>query len=143
MYSAELKDLLDEWKESYITWDKNSPSRYAFDLLVRKSNIAVIDHWNDVLMIIRANVESSKEYELRIDMLALVEYLLQQESLHSTIVYYSKLIIKWILIPSIIWKVGKPNIKIRKAAIICMLKILECKLIEQDKLKKLFKKIMA
>lgn len=69
--------MLDEWKESYLSWDKNSSDRYSFDLLVRKSNVAVIDHWNDILMIIRANVESTKEYELRMDMLALVEYLLQ------------------------------------------------------------------
>lgn len=32
---------------------------------------------------------------------------------------------KMILIPSTVWKVGKPNIKIRKAAVICMMKLLE------------------
>ena len=93
--------------------------------------------------IIAANVDNSKEYELRIDMLALVEHLLIQENLHSTIIFYSEVILKMILIPSTIWKVGKPNIKIRKAAVICMIKLLEQKLIEKEKLYANFKEIMG
>lgn len=58
-------------------------------------------------------------------MLSLVEYLLLQESLHSNIVFYSEIILKMILIPSTVWKVGKPNIKIRKAAVICMIRLIE------------------
>jgi dynein assembly factor 5 len=138
-----LKELLEEMKESYLDWDKNSAERYSFDLLVRRSNTAVIDHWDDILMIIGSNVDNSKEYELRMDMLALVEFLLQQESLHSTIVFYSPLIIKMILIPSTVWKVGKPNIKIRKAAIICMMKLLEYRLIDQGKMYENFKDIFG
>lgn len=76
LFSAELKELLEEMKESYLDWDKNSAERYSFDLLVRRSNTAVIDHWDDILMIIGSNVDNSKEYELRMDMLALVEFLL-------------------------------------------------------------------
>lgn len=45
-------------------------------MLVRRSNTAIVDHWDDILMIIGANVETNKEYELRMDMLALIEYLL-------------------------------------------------------------------
>jgi dynein assembly factor 5 len=48
-----------------------------------------------------------------------------------------------ILIPSTVWKVGKPNIKIRKAAVICMLRLLEYKLIDQEKLYSSFKEIMT
>jgi hypothetical protein len=45
-------------------------------MLVRKSNVAVMDYWDDILMIIACNVDSSKEVELRMDMLALIEHLL-------------------------------------------------------------------
>jgi len=48
-----------------------------------------------------------------------------------------------ILIPSIQWKVGKPNIKIRKAAVICLLRLLEFKLIDKEKLYGSFKDIMT
>jgi hypothetical protein len=64
-------------KESYEDWTKNTPERYSFDLLVRRTGVALIDYLEDILMIIGANVESSKEIELRMDMLALVEFLIQ------------------------------------------------------------------
>lgn len=48
-----------------------------------------------------------------------------------------------ILIPSTVWKVGKPNIKIRKASLICLMTILDMKLIDEDKLYSNFKDIMG
>ena len=48
-----------------------------------------------------------------------------------------------ILIPSTVWKVGKPNIKIRKASLICLMTILDMKLIDEDKLYGNFKDIMG
>ena len=68
--------MLEELKESYLEWTKNDTERYSFDMLVRRSNTAVVDHWEDILLIIQANVDHEKDYELRMDMLALVEYIL-------------------------------------------------------------------
>ena len=45
-------------------------------LLRRSSSQAIEDHWFDILLIISANVHTNKEYEIRIDMLSLIEYLL-------------------------------------------------------------------
>ena len=45
-------------------------------MLVRRSFTAVVDYWETILMIVAANVEVEKDYELRMDMLALVEHLL-------------------------------------------------------------------
>jgi dynein assembly factor 5 len=47
-----------------------------------------------------------------------------------------------ILIPSAVWKVGKPNIKIRKASVICMIRLLEYNLIDKEKLYQSFKDVM-
>ena len=44
-----------------------------------------------------------------------------------------------ILIPAATWKVGRPNVKIRKAAVICMMKLLEKKLIDPQKLYESFR----
>lgn len=63
-------------QESYETWNKHTPERFIFDLLVRRSNTALIDKFEDILQIVAANVENDKDYELRMDMLALVEFLL-------------------------------------------------------------------
>ena len=126
--------LLDEMKEAYEAWDKNTPERFIFDLLVRRSLTAVVDYWETILMIIAANVDNEKEVELRIDMLSLVEHFLTQKELHSTIVFYSEIVLKMILMPSIVWKVGKPNVRVRKAAIVCLIRMIEEKLIEPEKL---------
>jgi len=126
-------------KETYEDWDKHSPDRFIFDMLVRRSFTAVVDYWETILMIIAANIEHDKDYELRMDMLNLTEHFLLQEDLHSTIVFYSEIILKMILIPSMQWRVGKPNVRIRKASIICGIKLLEQKLIEEDKLMQNFK----
>ena len=100
LFSVELAALLADMKESYEKWDKNTPERYIFDILVKRASTAVVDYWEDILFIIAANVENDKDYEIRMDMLALVEHLLQSENLHSTIPYYSEIILKMILLPS-------------------------------------------
>ena len=45
-------------------------------MLVRRANTALVERFEDILQIIAANVENDKDYELRMDMLALVEFLL-------------------------------------------------------------------
>jgi len=76
LFSVELSHLIEEMQESYEHWNKHTPERFIFDLLVRRANTALIDKFEDILQIIAANVENDKEYEVRMDMLALVEYLL-------------------------------------------------------------------
>lgn len=39
-----------------------------------------------------------------------------------------------ILMPSIQWRAGKPNCSVRKAAIVCSIKLVEQQLIDEDKL---------
>ena len=77
LFSIELATLLDEMKESYEDWNKNSPDRFIFDMLVRRSFTAVVDYWETILMIIAANIEHDKDFELRMDMLNLTEHFLK------------------------------------------------------------------
>jgi len=36
-------------QESYERWDKHTPERFIFDLLVRRANTALIDKFEDIL----------------------------------------------------------------------------------------------
>ena len=112
-------------KEDVEQWDRNTSERFIFDMLVRKADTAVVDYWDTILEIIAANIGHDKDYELRIDMLSLVEHLLQQPNLHSTITFYTEIIIKLVLLPCTDWRAGFPNVSIRKASVICLLKLLE------------------
>jgi hypothetical protein len=142
LFSIELAALLDEMKEDYEHWDHRTPERFIFDMLVRRSFTAVVDYWETILMIIAANIEKEKHYEVRMDMLSLVEHFLLQEELHSTIVFYSDIILKMILLPTLQWQVGKPNVNIRKASIVCVIKLMDKKLIAKDKLYSSFNPMM-
>ena len=57
--------------------------------------------------------------------------------------FYSEIIIKMILIPSTVWRAGKPNIQIRKASIVCIIKLLDQNLIDKDKFYASFKQLMG
>ena len=102
-----------------------------------------MERFEDILQIIAANVESTKEYEVRMDMLGLVEFMINQEILSESISFYSEIFLKMILIPSTTWKVGMPNVKVRKAAVICLMRMIENKLISKQKLHNCFKEIMG
>jgi hypothetical protein len=134
LFSIELAALLEEMEEDYENWNKHTPERFIFDMLVRRADTAVVDHWETILMIIASNVDIEKDFELRMDMLSLTEHFLMQKSLHSTIVFYGEIILKMILLPTLSWRVGKPNVSIRKGTIVCLIKMIEQALIDPEKL---------
>ena len=68
----------------------------------------------------------------------MIEHFLLEETLHSTIVFYTEIIVKLILLPCTEWRVGLPNVKIRKAGVVCMIKLIESKLIEPVKMREYF-----
>lgn len=134
LFSVELESLIKEMKEDYENWTRSTPERFIFDLLVRRSQTAVVDYWEEILEIIAMNIGHDKDVELRFDMLSLVEHILLQESLHSTIIFYTEIVIKLILLPCTEWRAGMPIGKIRKASVICLIKLMEQNLIEKEKL---------
>jgi len=102
-------------------------------MLVRRSQTAVVDFWDEILEIIATCTDREKDFELRIDMLSLVDHFLQSENLHPTIVFYSEIMLKMILIPCLRWSNGIPSNSIRKASVVCTMVLLDKNLIESVK----------
>ena len=98
----------------------------------------MVDYWEEILEIVATNTDHGQDYELRMDMLNLIEFFLLEETLHSTIVFYSEIIVKLILLPCTEWRVGLPNVKIRKAGVVCLIKLIDSKLIEPIKMREYF-----
>mmetsp|Transcript_34058 Transcript_34058/g.33598 ORF Transcript_34058/g.33598 Transcript_34058/m.33598 type:complete len:329 (-) Transcript_34058:618-1604(-) len=88
LFSLELEALLLELKETYMDWDENTPARFIFDMLCRKSNQAVSQQWELILEIVAMNSTPDKSTCLRMDMLALIEHFLTKESLQDDLKYY-------------------------------------------------------
>jgi len=106
---------------------------------VRRSQTAIVDYWETILEIIAANSDNEKDVELHMDMLALLEHLLNQKVLHQTLEFYSEIVLKMILFPTLCWKSGSPSTKIRKAGLICFMKLIDQNLIPAAKMYANFK----
>ena len=76
-------------------------------------------------------------------MIGLLEDLIESEAVQPSLPYHAAKIIQKILVPCCVWKAGKPNIKIRKAAITCMIKVLDRGLIDKAELYKELKNILT
>lgn len=76
LFSVELSSLIDEMQDSHVSWNKHTPERFIFDMLVRRSSTALVERFDDILHIVADNIQNDKEVELRMDMLALIEFLL-------------------------------------------------------------------
>ena len=49
LFSVELSALIDEMQENYEHWNKHSPDRFMFDLLLRRSQTALVERFEDIL----------------------------------------------------------------------------------------------
>ena len=85
LFSMELEHLLIEMKETYMIWDESTPDRFIFDMLCRKSDGAVVEYWDLIIEIVGMNCTHERAYNLRMDMLALVEHFLDKEVLQDTL----------------------------------------------------------
>jgi hypothetical protein len=75
----------------------------------------------DILYIISHCSEAVKDIEMRMEMMNLMEFIIEQ--LFDQVEAYLPYIIEQILIPATAWKAQRPNNKIRKAAMVCLIKI--------------------
>ena len=138
LYSYEIGNILERFKSTYKTWKKNTPDRFAFDIYVKLAGQSLEKHWTEVLLIISQCCESEKDIEIRMDMIVLLDKIITQKSLFEQIKNYIEFILPEILFPSMSWRVGRPNYKIRKAAVVDMIHIFQNNLISPETTMKFF-----
>ena len=132
LYSFEIGNILERFKSSYKTWKKNSPDRFAFDIYVKLAGASLEKHWTEVLLIISQCCESEKDIEIRMDMILLLDKIICQKELFEQIKNYVEFILPEILFPSMAWRVGRPNYKVRKAAVVDMIHMYQNNLITPE-----------
>ncbi len=132
LYSYEIGNILERFKSTYKTWKKNTPDRFAFDLYVKLAGPSLEKHWTEVLLIISQCCESEKDIEIRMDMIILLDKILTQQALFEQIKNYIEFILPEILFPSMSWMAGRPNYKVRKAAVVDMIHIFQNNLIAPE-----------
>ena len=82
------------------------------------------------------------DIEIRMDVLVLIEYILTVAELRESLAPLSEQLLKKVLLLSIRWKVGKPQIKIRKAGVINIINLIERGIISDVQLLECFKDML-
>jgi hypothetical protein len=142
LFSLELGCVLEKFRNTHKNWRRNSPDRFAFDTFVKNGGSALEKHWIDVLMIISFCCEADKDIEMRLDMMILIEYCLDSSELSDQVKNYIEFIIPEILLPATAWRAMRPNSKIRKASLVCLIKLFKNNLIETSSVSHFFNDII-
>ena len=138
LYSLEIGNVLQKFQSTYKNWKRNSPDRFAFDIYVKLAGIALEKHWTQVLLIISQCCEAEKDIEMRMDMILLLDKIICQKDLKDQLKNYSEFILPEILFPACVWRVGRPNYKVRKGAMLDIIHMFDNQLIDSDIVLKFF-----
>ncbi len=139
LYSLELQVILDKFKDSHKKWNRNSPERFAFDTYTKNGGNALEKHWIEILNIISHCIEAVKDLEMRMDMVCLMENLIENKEVNEQLKAYMEFIVPEILLPCCAWKSQRPSYKVRKASLVCLIKIYKYGLIEEETTLNFFK----
>lgn len=132
LYSYEVQNMLNDLyiSKSYTEWNKSSKDRFKFDVIVRNCKEGIPKYMEIIIEVIGACIQPDKDVELKFDMLTLLDYIIQFDTIHDVLRESGLLIMVKIINPVTVWRVGKPNIKIRKAGVLILMKLLDNNLID-------------
>lgn len=144
LHAAEIGPILSALLQNkeYTNWNKTSKNRFKFDTILRNCSSEVSRFLQDILQVFEFLLNPQSDIEVRIDTLVLIEYLLGVPELKESLSPLSEQLLKKGLLQAIQWKVGKPQIKIRKAGVINMIALIERGIIDQDQLLDSFKDLL-
>jgi hypothetical protein len=144
LHAAEIGPILEKIikTKEYTTWNRTSKNRFKFDTIVRNCSSEVSRFLQEILQVFEFLVNPQSELEVRMDTLVLIEYIINLPELQESLAPLSEQLLKKVLIVSIQWKVGKPQIKIRKAGVINMINLIERKIISEEQLLDSFKDLI-
>eukprot|EP00752_Nemacystus_decipiens_P002612 g2445.t1 len=100
-------------------WDKGSRRRAGFEALLRSAPAAVGGHLGEVMPIFRGLLhDASREPELRLSMLALLECVVKQDGVtEESLRPHAETLLKEMVLPNAVWRAGLVAATVRKVAI--------------------------
>eukprot|EP00903_Cladosiphon_okamuranus_P019980 g18356.t1 len=100
-------------------WEKRSRRRAGFEALLRSAPAAVGSHLDEVMPIFRGLLrDASREPELRLSMLALLECVVKQEGVtEESLRPHAEILLKEMVLPNAVWRAGLVAATVRKVAI--------------------------
>lgn len=138
LYSDEVANIFNDLyiSKSYSDWGKYSKDRFKFDVLVRNCKEGIPKYIEIIIEIVSACIQPEKDPDLKFDMLNLIDFIIDFDKIGYCLTENGLAILQKILTPVTVWRVGKPNIKIRKAGVLVMMKLLDKKLLDKKDIEK-------
>jgi hypothetical protein len=126
----------------YETWDAHSIERRQFVALVTHCGSGVINFLDRVVIILAASLKIEKDLETRFESLEVLNSIVQ--SLQTTVDQkLADFVLSSVIAPSLIWKVGKPNNKIRKAGVLCFIAMVNTSFTSKETVLSHFDKLLS
>ena len=117
-------------KKSFHQWQENDLERIEFHALIQISPNMAVKFMDIILEVLSFSVKLENDFITRFSALESFNILVLTLT-QSEISEYSLGFLKDIIEPSLVWKMGSPNNKIRKASIICFEALITRQLIQR------------
>jgi len=105
-----------------VQWNRYEPYRRVFDSLVRRAGLSGLHATNQLsttVNVLLATCSQECDAELRLGMLSLLEEMTSQSDIQLLEPYLSKLI-QNMLVPNVVWRVGRVPSTVRKVSMFCL-----------------------
>lgn len=127
--------------EEYREWKGSSPGRALFEVLLRGGGAAAQGYMTMVLGVFADTLQPARDPEMRMSFLVLLDTLVNNPGLHECLrdgklpgpqgqidggPSYIEGVLKYMVLPNLIWKPGRVAAKLRKAACTVLLSISRC-----------------
>ncbi|XP_033097480.1 dynein assembly factor 5, axonemal-like [Anneissia japonica] len=147
LYERHTKDLLDSLKGTYKQWNNHSLERFIFDTLLTEAGPILGALLNDVIPMLRENLRTSKDPELRLKFFSLLSRLVMNSgaSIDSQQGFenFAVVVVKEMVLPNCVWHAGRVCAAIRTTAVSCLWALFQSELLTQEQAKELFDELLT
>lgn len=137
LFHRHSKEVIDSMEGSYESWTKYSVERNIFDTLLGKSGPVVGDLLEEIIPILKSNLNPEKDAELRLNFFTLLSKLLLNldETFNSSKRFssdHAKSVVSDMIAPNLVWKAGRTAGAIRTVAMSSLWALVRSGAIEPD-----------
>ncbi|XP_077979793.1 dynein axonemal assembly factor 5-like [Glandiceps talaboti] len=138
LYALHTKQILDSLKGSYEQWTNYSTERLIFDTLLTEAGPVVGEYLDDIILMLKANLNPDKDPELRLKLFSLLSRLVT--STGSTLNSQEKfgdfvvVVVRDMILGNCVWYAGRTAAAVRTIAVSCLWALFQSGLLTNDKL---------
>uniref|UniRef100_A0A671MPT5 Dynein assembly factor 5, axonemal-like n=1 Tax=Sinocyclocheilus anshuiensis TaxID=1608454 RepID=A0A671MPT5_9TELE len=128
LYRQHMADLLQWLSDSHHTWTSYSIQKTQLEIITRQSGPVVGEFLPALLPLLKSCLEPSRDPEMRLHIFTMLSKLLLDSSntldSQGRFAEYMELVLQDLLLPNLVWRLGRSAAAVRTAALSCLLAVL-------------------